>query len=378
VSAADVAAVGWGWLVAASLQAGVLALVVLAADRLLARFAWPRLRVALHLLVLFKLLVLPGVGPAVVPGTVAMPESIAQFARLAPSAPALPSFAGIALLAWGAVAATLLLGTAFRSRRARRRIERGATEAPARAASRVLSLAADLGLRRAPRLLESDAVAAPLVFGGRAACVVLPAGATASLSDRELEDVVLHELAHLKRHDPFCARFGAAVACLFWFHPLVWLVARRLAALRELACDATVAAHLGGDARRLASYRRTLLHAAARRFDEPLPAGAHGWSVAGSLFARLDWLARPRRVRPRRERLLTALVVAAIAGVVLPTAGAELGRAVAAATDFDPLRRLARATVEAAARGARPPGCLQLHWSVLALAADAASSDAPR
>ena len=375
---AGVAAVAWGWLVAASLQAGALALIVLAADRLLARFAWPRLRVALHLLVLIKLLVPPGVGPAVVPGTVAMPEPVAQFARLAPSAPALPSFAGIALVAWGAVAATLLLGTAIRSRRARRRVERSATEAPARVASLARLLAADLGLRRAPRLLESDAVAAPLVFGGRAACVVLPAGATASLSDRELEDVLLHELAHLKRHDPLCARFCAAVARLFWFHPLVWLVARRLAALRELACDATVAAHLGGDARRLASYRRTLLHAAARRFDEPLPSGALGWSAAGSVFARLDWLARPRRVRPRRERLLTALVVAASALVVLPTAGAELGRAVAAATDFDPLRRLARATVDAALRGEPPPGCLKLHYSVLALAADAETSAAPR
>jgi len=161
------AAFAWGWLVAASLQAGALALIVLATDRLLARFAWPRLRVALHLLVLFKLLVPPGVGPAVVPGTVAMPEPVAQLARLAPSAPALPSFAGIALIAWGAVAATLLLGTAIRSRRARRRVERGATEAPARAASLAHRLAADLGLRRAPRLLESDAVAAPLVFGGR-------------------------------------------------------------------------------------------------------------------------------------------------------------------------------------------------------------------
>jgi hypothetical protein len=150
-----------------------------------------------------------------------------------------------------------------------------------------------------------------------------------------------------------------------------------MSGLRELGCDATVAAHLRGDARRLHGYRATLLRAAANAVERREPAGALGFGSPSSLIARLEWLARPRRFRPRLELAGTALVVALAGALALPTAhgGGSPERAAARAGEAtgmdDVALARARATVEAALTGALPPGCLKLHYSVLALAAQA-------
>jgi beta-lactamase regulating signal transducer with metallopeptidase domain len=229
---------------------------------------------------------------------------------------------------------------------------------------------------------EADAVTTPLVFGGRGGFIALPCDADLELCDDDLVHVLLHELAHMRRRDALAAAFVWLGACLFWFHPLVGLVARRLTGLRELACDATVAAHLRGDARRLQGYRATLLRAAEKCLVRSRTAGALGFGSAAALIARLEWLARPRRVRPRLELAGTALVVLLVGAVALPTATRDRApnRALAVAggeREAAALVACARATVDAALAGRRPPGCLRLQYSVMALAAQSERT-APR
>jgi beta-lactamase regulating signal transducer with metallopeptidase domain/predicted nucleic acid-binding Zn-ribbon protein len=107
-----------------------------------------------------------------------------------------------------------------------------------RAAQRI---ARQLGLDTVPRLLVSNSVSAPMAGNVGQAIVFLPANADQWDSDRR--DVVLtHEMTHLARKDPLRI-LAARIACaLYWFHPLMWLAARRSTADCEQACDESVLA----------------------------------------------------------------------------------------------------------------------------------------
>jgi beta-lactamase regulating signal transducer with metallopeptidase domain len=133
-------------------------------------------------------------------------------------------------------------------------------------------LSLELGLRRHVRLLQSKGPAMPMTWGVRRPAILLPAEANAWTPERR-RDVLLHELAHVKRHD-FLIQLIARIACaVYWFHPLVWLAATRLREERERACDDHVlragatpseyASHLLEIARGLRAARATSLASVA-------------------------------------------------------------------------------------------------------------------
>ena len=70
--------------------------------------------------------------------------------------------------------------------------------------------------------------------------IVLPLGLAERLSDGELGSVLAHELFHVKRFDNLFGSLQMFVCCIFWFHPLVWLIDKRLIEERELMCDEQV------------------------------------------------------------------------------------------------------------------------------------------
>jgi hypothetical protein len=102
-----------------------------------------------------------------------------------------------------------------------------------------LYLTADLSRDRPGvqvRVLQATGPAMPMTWGIRRPTILLPAEANAWPLDRR-RDVLLHELAHVKRYD-FLIQLIARIACaVYWFHPLVWLAATRLREERERACD---------------------------------------------------------------------------------------------------------------------------------------------
>lgn len=95
---------------------------------------------------------------------------------------------------------------------------------------------------RSVELCSSEELNVPTAVGFFRPVVVIPRWALEELSPGELNTVVLHELAHLRRWDDWTNLAQKTLRSLFFFHPAVWFVESRLSLEREMACDDLVLA----------------------------------------------------------------------------------------------------------------------------------------
>jgi bla regulator protein blaR1 len=95
----------------------------------------------------------------------------------------------------------------------------------------------------------------PGVVGIWRPVLVLPKGLSDHLTAAQLEMILAHEIAHVRRHDNLTAAIHMLVECVFWFYPLVWWIRRQLLDERERACDEHVL-QLGNDPE---SYADTII-----------------------------------------------------------------------------------------------------------------------
>ena len=346
----------WGWIAPVSVQAAILLLAVALIDRLLRRRAPAQVRAALWLAALARL---------VLPADLASPASLT-----APIAAALPGaagatgatgaagtgagFAAILLLLWAAGAAAALLRGLRADRAERRRLldPAAAVEAPAAALRALARAARRAGLRRAPTLVVSSAADGACVVGLLRPVVVLPAG------EADLDAVLLHECAHLRRGDPWARAAVRLLAAAFWFHPLVLFAARRVEALREACCDATVARILGPGT---PAYRDALVRAAERLVGRPRRAAAalgvlgRGDGLADRLLALEGTPWRGARARAAGSLAAAAFVLGCLAPMAAPPAADDRGLAEA------------RALLDSAAAGRRE-SCWQVRFAAIRVA----------
>ena len=95
---------------------------------------------------------------------------------------------------------------------------------------------------RSVELCASDVLQVPTAVGFFRPAIVMPGWALQELSSAELNAVLLHELAHLRRWDDWTNLAQKVLRALFFFHPAVWFVESRLSLEREMACDDMVLA----------------------------------------------------------------------------------------------------------------------------------------
>src|SRR5271166_3167800 len=101
---------------------------------------------------------------------------------------------------------------------------------------------ADAQQHRRVILCTSDAVRVPAAIGYFRPMVVFPSWALAEIPPVELNAILLHELAHLRRWDDWTNLAQKLVKAIFFFHPAVWFIESRLTLEREMACDDAVLA----------------------------------------------------------------------------------------------------------------------------------------
>ena len=140
----------------------------------------------------------------------------------------------------------------------------------------------------------------PTVIGWLRPVVLLPVSCVTGLSPGQLEAIVAHELAHIRRHDYLVDLLQSAVETLLFYHPAVWWVSRRIREEREHCCDDLAVAACGDRA----GYARALA-----TLEELRPASAQ-LAVAAS---GAPLLRRIRRLAGQPER--------GPAGVTWPFAG---------------------------------------------------------
>jgi uncharacterized protein (TIGR03435 family) len=117
-------------------------------------------------------------------------------------------------------------------------------------------LGAQIGLSRPVRLLVSALVHVPTVVGWLRPVVLVPVGSLEGLPAEYVEALLLHELAHIRRHDYLVNILQSVAEALLFYHPAVWWVSGHIRVRREFCCD-DVAVSVSGDA---LTYARALAH----------------------------------------------------------------------------------------------------------------------
>jgi len=167
-------------------------------------------------------------------------------------------------------------------------------------------LSARIGLSRPVRLLVSALVQVPTVVGWLRPVVLVPVGALAGLPAEQMEALLIHELAHIRRHDYLVNILQSVAEALLFYHPAVWWVSGHIRAEREMCCD-DVAARTTGDvlayARALAeleSFRPAHLNAAI---------AANGGSLADRIARLLGQSRPPSQTHSGLGAMVTAILL---------------------------------------------------------------------
>ena len=170
-----------------------------------------------------------------------------------------------------------------------------------------------IGIARLVRYAHSEIVDAPAVVGWLRPVVLIPLSAMSSLSVEQLEAIVAHELAHIRRYDALVNLFQIAVETVLFYHPAVWWVNRVIRVERENCCD-DIAVEVCGNA---SEYARALTMLSGRA---PRPV----WAMAangGVLKSRVSRLLGLRQIAPGIPRTGWAVLAVLCASCVVLAAG---------------------------------------------------------
>jgi uncharacterized protein (TIGR03435 family) len=183
-----------------------------------------------------------------------------------------------------------------------------------------------IGLSRPVRLLVSAIVQVPMAVGWLRPVVLVPVGALGGLPTEHLEALLLHELAHIRRHDYLVNILQSVAEALLFYHPAVWWVSGHIRAERELCCD-DIAVSVSGDAM---TYARALAQLESYRPAHIAPAVAASGGSLPDRIARLLGQTRPnvRSGLGPGVFAVAVLLIAAAYGLLAQTAAQPAFRSV--------------------------------------------------
>ncbi len=346
----------WLWMSSMLWQASLLVVIVGSIDILIRRWVWPQVRYTLWLLIFIKLLIPPGwsiptgiitgvmpstreylgsrwestfPGPAGASGAgtgaaetgerVTLPgrpagepgpaaPDIAQSEvqdRRAGQFPVQVALMGIWLAGIAIYAILLTVRMRKLKRWHREQVERKTI--PAWFHDILVDTGKRLGIERLPAIVFSNEAVTPAVYGVFRPVLLLPTRYSETLSKEEADDIIMHELAHIKRGDLWVHGATIFLQIVYWFNPLLLWASRQVKHIREICCDITIAGYLKGKTDR---YRKTLLDTARELLTESPEPGMGLLGVFEEPFwlvARIRWL--EKRTWERRAPITASVIL---------------------------------------------------------------------
>lgn len=174
-------------------------------------------------------------------------------------------------------------------------------------------IAASLGLERPVSVWRTDTRDVLATFGLVRPRILLPVQA-AGWSEERARIALLHELAHVRRHDWLIQMAAEGVRTLFWFNPLFWIACARLRLEAERACDDAV---LGAGVEASGYASHLLAIARSCRADGRMPAAAPAMARRSTLERRIVAMLSPDVDRRSLSRISLAAAIVAIAGLTV-------------------------------------------------------------
>jgi beta-lactamase regulating signal transducer with metallopeptidase domain len=231
---------------------------------------------------------------------------------------------------------------------------RSASPAPPALQQRADQMARRLGLPRCPRVYLLPAPVTPLLWAvAGVPCLLIPAVLWARLTAQQQDTLLAHELAHLRRGDPWMRRLEIVILGLYWWHPVVWWARNQIQEAEEQCCDAWVLWALPAAAE---AYAAALLETVAylSRLRPVVPLGASGAGQTYLLRRRLTMILQGTTPRTlSRTGVVALLACGAVCLPLGPTWGQPPAQT-APSAELPALAQTAPANVTAPQAGVTP------------------------
>lgn len=182
-----------------------------------------------------------------------------------------------------------------------------------------------LRISREVTVAVCDRVLQPVLVGILRPVILMPPAAINGWSPQQIEMALLHELAHVRRHDNLANLIQRMVEAVLFFHPCVWMMSHWLRADREQCCDAIVVRHTGARE----AYADLLVSVARDAGNHRLPSAAVALSShpLARRVRRILQLEDDPMVVPKRTLCVVGLTLATVVAAALwqgqPTSVAE-------------------------------------------------------
>ena len=184
------------------------------------------------------------------------------------------------------------------------------------------NIAKKMGVGRVIQIAETSMVQVPAVIGWLSPMILLPTSVVTGMPREQLEAVIAHEIAHVRRHDFLVNLCQLIAETVFFYHPLVWWVSTRIREQREMCCDDFAIQYSAG--------RKTYVSMLMWIEEARVKSSANSLALSasdGSLVRRIKHIAQPGRGASGGHKTalaLSLLMLAAAASLLV------LGRSVEA------------------------------------------------
>lgn len=190
---------------------------------------------------------------------------------------------------------------------------------------RVDLLKSRTGIKRAVSIFESSATTVPVVLGAFKPVILVPVGILAGIPYNQVEAIIAHELAHIKRNDFLVNLLQSVVEIILFYHPATWLISTIIRDERENCCD-DIALQVCEDPM---VYSRALISIQ----ELALTAKAHSIAITGQKNKLLNRIKRVTKMEKRNSNITERLIAMAILAMIIMTSALVTGFTRAATED---------------------------------------------